>query len=141
MGAERRRTARRGFRDGHLPPAAKVRPGLDVVMVNLSTRGALIESPWRFRPGSRCELAVTVDGREVAVSAFVARCYVARLDRGLPIRYRAALAFEGRIELPARSNLLDGYEVLAVERPGARRGVVDTRRPQGRTAGGRGRTD
>ncbi len=111
-----------------------------MVVVDLSGGGALVEGPWRFRPGSHCELALTLMGQEMAARARVTRCYVARVERGL-IRYRAALAFEARLELPARIDALDGYEVLAVDRPRTARGVADTRMPVDRPPGGPVRAD
>ncbi len=94
MHVDRRRATRVEFRNGHLPPAARVRPGCDVIVVDLSTTGALVEGQWRFRPGSRCELALAFASGDVLVRAKVARCFVARLGRLTPVRYRAALAFE-----------------------------------------------
>jgi len=122
MAGERRRSARQLYRDGFLPPGARVRPGLDVVVVDLSDCGALVEGPWRFRPGGRCELALVVEGRELTVRSRVVRCYVARLDRGLPVRYRTALAFDGALAVPRLKGALDGYELRPAEsgrlRPG-----------------------
>lgn len=104
MRADRRRAARVAFRNGHLPPAARVRPGCDVIVVDLSTTGALVEGQWRFRPGSRCELALAFPSGEMLVRAKVARCFVARLARLTPVRYRAALAFEAVADVQAQGS-------------------------------------
>jgi PilZ domain len=135
MGADRRGAARLPFRDGYLPPRARVRPGREVIVVDLSGRGALVEGPWRFRPGSRCDLALALSAGEVTVRAKVTRCYVARLDRGDPVRYRAALAFDGAVAVPEQRGALDGYELLVHEPPKGRQGVADTRAAAGRGPG------
>jgi hypothetical protein len=75
-----------------------LRPGRDVVVVNLSRGGALVESPTRLAPGTRTELQLfgelkcTVRGR-------VERCRVSRLE---PLRYEGAIVFDDSLELPGR---------------------------------------
>ena len=111
MHGDRRSASRVAFRNGHLPPAARVRPGCDVIVVDLSTTGALVEGQWRFRPGSRCELALNFASGDVMVRARVARCFVARLGRLTPVRYRAALAFEALTDVHAQRFTSDLCEV------------------------------
>jgi hypothetical protein len=115
MGSDRRGAARLPFRDGYLPPRARIRPGRDVIVVDLSGCGALVEGPWRFRPGGRYDLALTLAAEVTTVRARVTRCYVARLDRGAGVRYRAALAFDAPVEVPDVRGALEGYELLASE--------------------------
>lgn len=75
---------------------ALLRPGVQVQVLNISRRGALLEGPAPCRPGSRTELAVGgLDGRRLSASAVVLRCWVACL---LPLRFRCAVAFDR--ELP-----------------------------------------
>jgi hypothetical protein len=108
-GGERRAASRISYRDGFLPPPARIRPGRLVTVVNLSCRGALVEGVWRLKPGSR--VAFFVRPREaVLVEARVTRCYVARLEPYRPVRYRVALAFERTIPVPTRTDLRSGYE-------------------------------
>lgn len=109
MGDERRRAKRTRFVNGHLPPAAKIRPGQDVVLVNLSQTGALFESPFRFRPGHRCELQIGTAPDPMLVRARVERCFVARLDAS-SIRYRTAVSFEFRVPMVDNSDLLAGIK-------------------------------
>jgi hypothetical protein len=111
MGADRRLAARVAFRDGILPPRARARPGGTVVLVNLSGSGALVEGTFRFRPESRCELLVALTDEESLVRVRVVRSFVARLERGAPIRYRAAMSFEQPMQLPANLGALDGYRI------------------------------
>ncbi|HEX7087994.1 MAG TPA: PilZ domain-containing protein [Vicinamibacterales bacterium] len=110
MGAERRRARRARFVNGHLPPAAKIRPGQEVVLVNLSQSGALFESPFRFRPGHWCELQIGAPPVPLLVRARVERCFVARLDAS-SVRYRTAVSFEVRIPVTDSPDLLAEYQV------------------------------
>ncbi len=126
MPAERRRASRLAFRDGHLPPKARVRPGCEVVVVDLSSSGALVEAPWRFKPGSRCEVSLNLAGADTIVRAAVVRCFVARLERLAPVRYRAALNFECSVKVPERVDVLNGYQLPVDETPRAGSGVVGT---------------
>ena len=111
MRGERRRAGRTAFVNGHLPPSARVRPGHSVVLVNLSRSGALFESPFRFRPGHRCELQIGVPpAAPLVVPARVERCFVARLDAAA-IRYRTALSFEHAVPIGAGRDPLSEYQV------------------------------
>ena len=71
MDADRRVARRVAFRNGILPPRARLRPGGDVVLVNLSNSGALVEGTFRFRPDARCELSVTEGAGESTFRALV----------------------------------------------------------------------
>ena len=126
MGGERRRATRVIFRDGHLPPAARVRPGSEVIVVDLSSTGALLEGHSRLRPGGRCELTLALASGDITVRARVARCFVARLERAAAVRYRTAVAFESLIDLSPRWQLVTGYQMLATEAATASGGVADT---------------
>jgi hypothetical protein len=126
MAVERRRAERLAFRDGYLPPKARVRPGCEVVVVNLSSAGALVEGPFRFKPGSRCEVTLGLEGAETLVRAAIVRCFVARLEKLAPVRYRAALNFECSVKVPKQLSALDGYPLPAAEPSRRGRGVGTT---------------
>jgi len=126
MGGERRRATRVIFRDGHLPPAARVRPGSEVIVVDLSSTGALLEGHSRLRPGGRCELTFALASGDITVRARVARCFVARLERAAAVRYRTAVAFESLIDLSPRWQHVMGYQALVPGATAAPSGVVDT---------------
>src|SRR6187431_1593403 len=114
MFAERREAGlRTHFTGGYLPPTARIRPGRLVVVVDLSCRGALVEGPWRFRPLSRCDMHLLLVGTDVHLRARIMRCYVARLDRQEPVRYRTALSFDQIVALPDRWDALEGYSLPA----------------------------
>jgi len=91
-GADDRRAETR--RRPHETPwldVALLRPGQEVVVVNLSSHGALLESARRMRPGMRTELQLVGPRSRCVLPARVLRCVVAQLE---PLRYRGALAFE-----------------------------------------------
>jgi hypothetical protein len=111
MDADRRAARRVAFRNGILPPRARLRPGGDVVLVNLSNSGALVEGTFRFRPDARCELSVTEGHGESTLRALVVRSFVARLDRAGPVRYRAAIRFDRAMEWRSSVTTLDGYRI------------------------------
>ena len=141
MDADRRAARRVAFRNGILPPRARLRPGGDVVLVNLSNSGALVEGTFRFRPDARCELSVTEGTRESTFRALVVRSFVARLDRAGPVRYRAAIRFDRTVEWTSSMTTFDGYritEALAAldgPRVGATRESRRTGPPPAKTAG------
>jgi hypothetical protein len=129
MCADRRASGRMVFTGGYLPPAARIRPGREVVIVDLSSDGALVEGPWRFRPLSRCDVHLHVTGQDVHLRARIVRCFVARIERQEPVRYRTALAFDHAVELPQRWDALDGYPIPADLPESSLYGVVDTPTP------------
>jgi PilZ domain len=129
MLADRRVNGRMQFTRGYLPPPARIRPGRLVVIVDLSCGGALVEGPWRFRPLSRCDVHLQLAGRDVHLRARIMRCFVARMDRQEPVRYRTALSFDQVVELPERWDALEGYSIPTDLADSALRGVADSRLP------------
>ena len=89
---ERRRTA------GSLLclPDAVLRPGQTVVVVNITSRAALVESDARLRPGAHTELQLAIRGRRTNIRGRLDRCHVCALE---PLRYRGVLVFEERFDL------------------------------------------
>jgi hypothetical protein len=74
-------------------PSAILRPGVDVLVLNLSGGGALIESSSRINPGIRTELQLLGESRRT-VRGRIDRCSVAALN---PVRYRGAIVFDERL--------------------------------------------
>jgi hypothetical protein len=72
------------------PAGCRLRAGQQVVLINLSCQGALLESSARLIPGGATELQLTGPQR-IAVAARVDRCRVVSLN---PLRYEGALVFE-----------------------------------------------
>ncbi len=111
---------------GHLPPAARLRPGPSVVVVNLSRSGALVEGHLRPRTGSTCTFEYASCEGTVAIVARVLRCFVSRLEAA-SVRYRAALVFEALVPAPVESDVLAGYQLPTVLPSAAGGGVVAAR--------------
>lgn len=88
---ERRGEPRCAISETGWQASAVLRPGMAVILLNLSTRAALVESAAWLRPGARTELQVAVDGGRTSVRARLDRCYVAALE---PLRYRGVLIFD-----------------------------------------------
>lgn len=90
--ADRRRAARWTAAQFGVAAPAVLRPGLTVQVVELSTAGALVESPTPVRPDARTELGLDrLDGRRQAVRARILRCWVSGLE---PLTYRCAVGFD-----------------------------------------------
>jgi hypothetical protein len=114
-GPERRQSRRRETFDEHGVASARVRPGRDVALVNVSAQGALIETEHRLLPGSLIELQLSAGARSATVRARVLRCSVARL-RPSSISYRGAVGFDR--DLPWFVDCDDaGYSVPAADTP------------------------
>src|SRR3954453_19736598 len=76
--------------------SARVRPGINAAVVDVSAAGALIETSHRLLPGSSVEICFDQEKRLPAVRGRVVRCAVAQLgpDR---VWYRGAILFDSRL--------------------------------------------
>lgn len=79
---------------------ARMRPGMDVRVVDIGPKGVLIESPVRLHIGLPVELVFVVMDTQMRLqmACLVRRCQVAGLD---PIVYRGALEFERELPMEA----------------------------------------
>lgn len=77
---------------------ALLRPGQEVVLVNLSPGGALVESLTRMSPGTRTELQLFGASR-CSVRGRVERCRVSGIQ---PLRYEGAIVFDSSLHFPRR---------------------------------------
>ena len=93
---DRRSERRRSARSVLCVPDAVLRPGQAVILVNINSRAALVESDARLRPGAHTELQLAMQGRRTSIKGQLDRCHVSALD---PLRYRGVLVFEERFEL------------------------------------------
>ena len=93
---ERRRERRCAGGSSPWKHQAVLRPGQPVVLVNITSCAALVESAGRLRPGAQTELQLGRADARITVRGRLERCYVAALA---PIRYRGLLVFERRFEL------------------------------------------
>ena len=92
---------------------AQLSRGVSARVLNVSSRGALLELDQWIRPGTRTEIRLSrplVDGESERVTAQgqVVRCWVHRLA---PLRYQAALLFAG----PALATPPDGSPSAEVD--------------------------
>jgi hypothetical protein len=109
MDRERRVAARRRTVGEHGIERARVRPGREAAVIDVSTGGILIETLHRLLPGTTIELQLTLADRCTSVRGRVLRSTVACLRHGR-ILYRGAIAFERPLApLPET----DGYAVPA----------------------------
>jgi hypothetical protein len=84
---------------------AVLRPGMPVVLVNISRRGALVESGARLRPGAQTELQLAGASARTSVRGRVDRCHVTGLD---PLRYCGAIVFDEGLDLDGGLGAEDG---------------------------------
>ena len=70
---------------------AVLRPGQPVVLLDISSRAALVESEARLRPGAHTELHLLSARDRTTIRGHLDRCHVAALE---PLRYRGVLVFE-----------------------------------------------
>ena len=92
---ERRSEQRRSARSVLCLANAVLRPGQTVLLVEISSRAALVESDARLRPGAHTELQVAIQGRRTSIKGHLDRCHVSALE---PLRYRGVLMFEDRLD-------------------------------------------
>ena len=93
---ERRSERRRSAGGVRCRADAVLRPGQPVVVLNINSRAALVESEARLRPGALTELQLAKNDGRTSVRGRLDRCYVSALE---PLRYRGLLVFEQRLEL------------------------------------------
>lgn len=120
---ERRKTDR-SIPTEHGIVSARVRPGREVFVIDLSAGGILVETIHRLLPGVWIELHLTTPERRVAMRGCVLRCAVARLGPE-SIWYRGAIRFDRK--LPRLLECESAGHVL----PDRNRGEVQTE-PQDR---------
>jgi hypothetical protein len=118
--AEDRRTARRSTPDSQgFGTEARLGPGSDVRIVNLSATGALVEGRGRLRPGASMELCLSASGVRRPARCAVLRCQVSSLDPATGVRYRAALRFIPRIDLARPVGSAAEYSLPGIRTGGA----------------------
>ena len=91
---ERRMSPRRRTVAEHGIETARVRPGYEASVLDVSISGILIETMHRLLPGTTIELQLWLADRRTSIRGQVLRSTVASLCRG-PVLYRGAIAFDG----------------------------------------------
>ena len=123
---ERRRNRRHTRPEDHRIVAARVRPGYDALVVDVSAGGVLIESNCRLLPGTSVQLQLrqhadadqkSATQQSEIVRGRVLRCAICGL-RSNAVCYRGAIAFDRH--LPWFLEDGTGYEVPNSERRSAR---------------------
>jgi PilZ domain-containing protein len=104
---ERRRDYRYG-RDAVGAMRARVRPGHEVVIVDVSPSGALIEMTIPLRPGARVHVHLKASSSEAALGARVTRCAVTAVSE-TRVLYRAGLQFDHDCDWVRESVTHSGY--------------------------------
>lgn len=107
---ERRRDDRLTPMQTRWSEGARLRPGHEVRILNIGSRGALIEVATRLYVGTNAELSlVDADSQaRLAVSGIIRRCHVACLD---PLVFHGALEFDVPLE---RARLLPFLDVVGL---------------------------
>jgi hypothetical protein len=106
---DRRQTGRQTAPD-HAIVLARVRPGQEASVVDVSAHGVLIEIAHRLFPGRAIELHLETADQRVAVRGRVLRCSVAAVLASRMV-YHGAIGFEFPLPWFATSGN-DGYLVL-----------------------------
>lgn len=84
---------RQAERDHRCAGTARVRPGYDTTIVNLSARGVLVETRHRLLPGHWLDMRMQVGGHTRRVRGLVVRCSIWTLASAVAA-YRAGIMFE-----------------------------------------------
>lgn len=90
---DRRRGRRRRTIHDHGIVSARVRPGREASLLDVSAGGALVETTYRLLPGSPIELHVATSERRASVRGGVLRCAVVGV-RAAGMCYRSAIGFD-----------------------------------------------
>jgi hypothetical protein len=96
---DRRREHRLAGTGGRWQVRAVLRPGLQVTIINITSRAALVECEARLRPGAVTELQLSGTTSRACMRGRLDRCYVTALD---PLRYRGVVMFEGFLDIEER---------------------------------------
>ena len=99
-GRERRRHVRRAAADLGWLRAARLRPGLEAMLADVSPGGALVETGTRLRPGMKTVLQLTTADGESRVSGEVVRAWVSAIQPDRGVIYRGALRFDRAMAPP-----------------------------------------
>jgi hypothetical protein len=109
---ERRREERLSPEQTKWAESAKLRPGFDVRIVDIGSRGVLIEAPTRLHIGVRVEITLFASetSTRLELMGVVRRCQVSNLS---PLTYRGALEFNQTIEVKALEPFLSATALSA----------------------------
>jgi len=89
---------------------ARIRLGHRLLVIDVSTSGALVEGPCPLRPGARVEVQLDTEIRGSMIAARVTRCVVSAIDPDAGVTYRSALAFAESCDWVREATTLAGYQ-------------------------------
>ena len=89
---------------------ARIRLGHRLLVIDVSSSGALVEGPCALRPGSRIEVQLDTEVRGSMVAARVTRCAVSAIDPDAGVTYRSALAFAESCDWVREAMTQIGYQ-------------------------------
>ncbi|HXH06705.1 MAG TPA: PilZ domain-containing protein [Vicinamibacterales bacterium] len=78
---------------------ARVRPGRDVLLIDIGPGGALLEAACRLLPGATVVLQLLGNRGARLVRGRVVRCEVGSIGPGGEVRYRGAVKFAESVEV------------------------------------------
>ena len=90
---------------------ARMRPGHEVAVVDISAHGALIETAVRLLPGRQIELQIERSDQLTSVRGRVVRCHVTRVHAS-HVSYRGAVGFDQPLAWLVVNGDRDEYVVL-----------------------------
>jgi len=90
---DRRRARRKNDVEEHGIVAARIRPGRDAAVIDVSADGALVETRHRLLPGTTVDLHLETPHHRATIRGRVLRCSVARV-RSTSVCYRGAIGFD-----------------------------------------------
>lgn len=108
---ERRRHVRRPVADLGWSRAARLRPGLEAAVMDLSLGGARVETGTRLRPGMKAVLQLTTTDGESRVSGEVVRAWVSAIHADRGVLYGGALRFDRAMARPDGVDARQGTQV------------------------------
>src|SRR4051812_40849227 len=97
---------------------ARVRLGPRLVVLDVTSRGALVEGPHPLRPGSRIDVHLESDARRDLIAARVTRCGVVAIHPESGVTYRAALSFNESCDWVREAATHGGDGLPAASDPG-----------------------
>ena len=125
---ERRRAPRRVPASGEPIARVRLRTGPELIVVDVSDAGALVQGSRRLLPGTRLDLHVIAAAGRVLVRSRVIRAFVSQL-RADAIQYRGAVLFDHLLDtspagylFPAGAHLGSGPQGTAYPAAGWERG-------------------
>jgi len=123
---DRRRARRRRTIHDHGIVSARVRPGREVSLLDVSAGGALVETAYRLLPGSPIELHVATTERRASMRGGVLRSAVVGV-RAAGMCYRSAIGFNLQLSWFVDGEA-GGYGVPTAETHSTRPSRVDATR-------------